>query len=242
MLVLPHELKLGYKNGNNQETAERFLLIAPLSNYTYPFTQLLQGSQVFQDPLVSQDLWAPLGLLARVAWDIPDQRAQPGPPDLLATPQLASLATQVLLGNQVVMACLVRRAILAQLVPWVQEDLPVPLEAQDLLDTLLLVNLAHTVCPAAWGQGVSPDLKDIQVSLVCQDKRERRELVFMGHQVQMVQWDQWDHLVCPVNLELVSLVPLDTPGSPESQVLQVGMELQEPWVCQGQRATMETLG
>ncbi|CAB1342840.1 unnamed protein product [Coregonus sp. 'balchen'] len=114
--------------------------------------------------------------------------------------------------------------------------------AQDLLDTLLQANLAHTVCPAAWGQGVSPDLKDIQVSLVCQVKRERRELVFMGHQVQWVQWDQWDHLVCPVNPELVSLVPLDTPGSLGSQVLQVGMELQEPWVCQGQRATMETLG
>lgn len=242
MLVLPHELKLGYKNGNNQETAERFLLIAPLSNYTYPFTQLLQGSQVFQDPLVSQDLWAPLGLPAITAWDILDNRAHPGPPDPLATPHLASLAIQVVLGNQVVMECLVRRAILAHLEPWVQEDHPVPLEAQDLLDTLLLANLAHTVCPEAWGQGVRVDLKDIQVSLVCKDKRERGELVFLGHQVQTVKWAQWDPLVCQGNPELVSLVPLDTLGSLGSQVLQVGMELQELWVSQGQRATMETLG
>ncbi|KAL0967332.1 hypothetical protein UPYG_G00250930 [Umbra pygmaea] len=194
---------------------------------------LLRGAQVNKDPLVSQDLWAPLDLPGRVAWDTLDLKAHLGLPDLLATPQLASLALQVLQGNQVLTACLVKRGILAHLGPWVQEDPQVPLEAQDPLDSLLLASLAHTVCLEPWGQGVSPDLKDTQVSLAHKDQRERRGILSLGQQGQSAQSAQPVNLEGLVNPELVSLVPLDTLASLESQVPQVGMVHQDPWGCQG---------
>lgn len=53
---------------------------------------------------------------------------------------------------------------------------------------------------------------------------------------------QWVQLVCLAHLELAKPVLQDTLGSLESQVYQVGMELQEPMVCKGQRVTLEPLG
>lgn len=133
------------------------------NNLTLPRATLLQESRVFQVPQVSQDQWALQDLLDRVAWVTLDQRVHLAPPDQLAIHPLVSLAAQVDLENQVAMACLVNLANLVDLGLWVQEEHLAPLEALDLLDSLLLANLAHMACLEEWGQKVNPDIKDIQV-------------------------------------------------------------------------------
>lgn len=53
------------------------------------------------------------------------------------------------------------------------------------------------------------------------------------------QWDQWAHLVCLENLELVNPVPLVTQENLVSQVCQEEMAVPAQWVCKDQRVTQE---
>lgn len=59
-------------------------------------------------------------------------------------------------------------------------------------------------------------------------------LVFKDHQAQL---DQWAHLVCLANLELVNLVPLAILENLERVACQEEMAVLGLWVCKGPRVT-----
>lgn len=60
---------------------------------------------------------------------------------------------------------------------------------------------------------------------------------FLGFKDHQAQLDQWAHLVCRENLELVNLVPLAILENLARVVCQEEMVVLGQWVCQGQRVT-----
>lgn len=145
-----------------------------------------QVSQVNLDLL---DLLDPLARMVKDCQDLGDHLAHL---DLLATQHLESQALQVDQGNQVQMVHLDLKEILVHMVLKDQGVLLDLLVALGLPVYLPLAILDQVVCLDQWDQGESQVLRDIQVFLVHQDKKETEVLAFMGHQVKLVQLDLWD--------------------------------------------------
>lgn len=60
---------------------------------------------------------------------------------------------------------------------------------------------------------------------------------FLGLKEHQAPSDQWAHLVCPANLELVNLVPVAILENPVSLACQEEMAPLDRWVNKGQRVT-----
>lgn len=70
------------------------------------------------------------------------------------------------------------------------------------------------------------------------EPKEIEALEFLGLKEHQVALDQWAHLECLANLELVYLVPLAILESPARVVCQEEMALLGQWVWQDQRVTL----
>ncbi|KAB5562596.1 hypothetical protein PHYPO_G00019720 [Pangasianodon hypophthalmus] len=149
-------------------------------------------SQVPQVSQVNLDLLDLPDPLVRVLKDCQGLRDHLAHLDLLATQHLESQALQVDQANQVQMVHLDLKEILVHLVLRDQGVLLDLLAALGLPVYLPLANLDQLVCLDQWDQEESQVLRDIQVFLVHQDKKETEVLAFKGHQVSLVHLDQWD--------------------------------------------------
>ncbi|KAB5517023.1 hypothetical protein PHYPO_G00184730 [Pangasianodon hypophthalmus] len=148
---------------------------------------------------------------------------------------LESLEVQVHRENQVKMECLEKEDILDLEDPKEQEDLREPPAALVLLVSPLLESQDLTVYLGQWGLKENLVQKDFQVFLAYLDTKVNQVMVCKDVLVHLAKWVRWVLQVSLVNLELENLVQLDTLGNPESQVCQVEMGLQVPWVHKAQR-------
>ncbi|MCI4382974.1 hypothetical protein PGIGA_G00021010 [Pangasianodon gigas] len=195
-----------------------------------------QVPQVRQANLDLLDLPDPL---VRVVKDCQGLRDHLAHLDLLATQQLESQALQVDQANQVQMVHLDLKEILVHPVLRDQGVLLDLLAALGLPVYLPRANLDQLVCLDQWDQEESQVLRDIQVFLVHQDKKETEVLAFKGHQVSQVRQVHlvvmghlvlWDQLDQKATLELLEL---------EYQVNQVKMGLQDCQVLQDLKVLRE---
>lgn len=90
-----------------------------------------------------------------------------------------------------------------------------------------------------WGLEENLVQKEFQVFLAYLDRKVNQVMVCKDVPVDLAQWVQWVLQVSLDNQELESLVQLDILGNLESQVCQVEMGLQVPWVHKAQRETQE---
>lgn len=143
--------------------------------------------------------------------------------DLLAILHLVNQALQVDQANQVHQVFLELKETLVRLVLREQGAHLDLLASLGLLAYLLLANLDQLGCLEEWDQEESQVLRDTQVCLESQGRKERGVLVFRGLRVRPEQLDLWDPQGHLASLELVNQENLDTQVSQVSQVHQVRM-------------------
>lgn len=154
---------------------------------------------------------------------------------LLDTQHLENLVLQVDLANLEPQVHLDIKEILVHPVLKAPEACLVLLVALDQQGFLQQANLDQQVCQEQWDPGVSQVLKDIQVFLVHQDKKEKGVLGIRGHQVREVQRDQWVLLESLVSLVLEDLANLDFLVNQVNQAHLAMMGNPDPWVHQVQK-------
>lgn len=133
------------------------------------------------------DLLAPLDPQEKMVKDCKGHRDLLDHLVLLVTQHLENLVLQVDPANPEPQVHLDLKETLVQLVLKAPEACLVLLVALDLQAFLQQANLDHQVFQEQWDHVERRVLKDIQVFLVCQDKKEKEDMGFRGHQVREVQ-------------------------------------------------------
>lgn len=181
------------------------------------------------------DLLAPLDLQEKMVKDCQDHRDPLDHLVLLVTHHLENLVLQVDLANLEPQVHLDLKEILVQLVLKAPEACLVLLVALDLQAFLQQANLEQQVFREQWDHGESQVLKDIQVFLVCQDKKEKEAMGFRGHQVREVQQEQWVLQGSLVSLVLEDQANLELLVNQVNQAHLAVMENLDQWVHQVQK-------
>lgn len=187
------------------------------------------------------DLLAPLENEEKMVKDCQGHRDPLDHLVLLVTQHLENLVLQVDQANLEPQVHMDIKEILVHLVHKAPEECLVLLVALDQQAFLQQANLDQEVCQEQWDHRVHQVLKDIQVFLVRQDKKEKGVLGFRGHQVREVKLDQWALPESLVSLVLGDLANLDFLVDQVNQAHLAMMGKQDPWVHQVQKVKRELL-
>lgn len=184
---------------------------------------------------VQLDLPAPLEREEKMVKDSQGHRDPLDHLVLLVTLHLENLELQVDPANLEPQVHLDIKEILVHLVLKAPEACLVLLVALDQQAFLQQANLDQLVCQEQGDHRVLQVLKDIQVFLVRQDKKEKEVLGFRGHKVREVHQDQWALPESPVSLVLEDLANLEFLVNQVNQAHLAVMGNLDPWVHKVQK-------